>query len=188
MENNKYITEYDILDKAIHECLCELYKRAQPSINLDEVLKYSDKPKKIYDHYYLSDENYRYITNMYLEAYGFKSHWEDNCETIKNYLINGGTKISFIPNENKMLIKTYDKTSPLSELIGEENSKLVEEGIKNCKEYFLNNHLENSFRFSVMNSSPTSNKQQVIDYWKKEGKDIIIKDYDIEKVYFYEED
>ena len=39
-----------------------------------------------------------------------------------------------------------------------------------------------------MNSSPTSNKQQVIDYWKKEGKDIIIKDYDIEKVYFYEED
>ena len=38
-----------------------------------------------------------------------------------------------------------------------------------------------------MNSSPTSNKQTVIDYWKSQGKDIEIKDFDIENVYFKEE-
>ena len=60
--------------------------------------------------------------------------------------------------------------------------------ISKCKNFYIRNGDENTFRINVMNSSPTSNKQTVIDYWKSQGKDIEIKDFDIENVYFKEDD
>lgn len=183
MNGRGFITQYDVLDKAIHECLCELYKRAQPSINLNKLAK--DSSDINYNHYYLSDENYRYIVNMYLDAYGLKSLWSDYCDTIKEYLTKGGFKDVFtVDNINKGLHKVTKEIPPLSELIGKENSNKAIEYINNCETYHTNHKIEGTFRLSVMNNSPTSNKQNVIDYWKLQGKDIKIKDYNIEEVYF----
>ena len=66
------IRRREILVKAIDECLVEMYKWAQPSINLRE---YIDNPEKVnetendkfFNRYYLSRENIKYIVEFILK-------------------------------------------------------------------------------------------------------------------------
>ena len=84
------ITRKEILIKAVNDCLIEMYKWAQPSINLQD---YLDNNKIIesdnapfYKRYYLSENNFKYIKNRIAEAYGIVDHWNNDIDLLINYI------------------------------------------------------------------------------------------------------
>lgn len=190
-QDGKYLNRETILKEAIYKCYKELYKRAQPSIDYDTLLKEAktkeDVKFPLYRRFYLSEQNYRYIVKMYMEAYRIDNEWLSNIELLKSYLRDGGTKDIFIKGDKeKPGYKSYAKTPKVKDVIGEENTDKVFELIDNCKDYYRFDNDSAKFSFNVMNCSPTSNKQEVIDYWKSKGVNIKIEDYDIEDIYFPE--
>lgn len=189
-----YLSRNEIISEAIYKCYKEMYKMAQPSVDFDQIIEdiksgkiKSDEP--VYEHYYLSSDNYTYIINMYLNAYGLVSEWDDDINAVINYLKDGGLYDVYVKGtDDKPGYKDYEHTPKISDVIGKDNADIVLDLISKCKNFYIRNGDENTFRINVMNSSPTSNKQTVIDYWKSQGKDIEIKDFDIENVYFKEDD
>jgi hypothetical protein len=165
-----------------------MYNMAQPTVDFNELVKRvnnKEEEKDAYSHYYLSQENYKYIVNMFLDAYNIRSNWDNHVENVINYLKNGGLIDKYIPGENGYPgYRGYDKTPKLETLIGKENADKALDLINKCKEFYTLNRMENTFRFTIMDFSPTSNKQTVINYWKSKGVDIKIKDFDIEDIYF----
>ena len=62
------LTRSDILSEAIHKCLVEMYKWAQPAINLDKLIAdgYKDsKEDPLYKKHYLSEKNFIYLRDIY---------------------------------------------------------------------------------------------------------------------------
>jgi hypothetical protein len=188
-----------ILQQAIDNCYEEMYQKAQPSANYKELIEKiksgelkdsSEDP--LYKKYYLSQEEFEYIRNKYKEAYNIKSVWKNNIELLESYLTEGGTKDKYIPSrmdEDGYIhpgYRSYEKVKPLvnqiEELIGnkelaESITKLIINNITDCKEYYRFDREENSFDWQVaLGCAPTSNKEEVIKYWKSQGKDITIED------------
>ena len=55
-----------ILEQAVLECLTEMYAKAQPSADFNELMKlYKGTNKPFYQWYYLSEEEFKYILNKY---------------------------------------------------------------------------------------------------------------------------
>ena len=93
------ITRQDILEQAVHKCLAEMYKWAQPSIDIDKLIKsgYKDtRENPLYERHYLSYDNYKYIVDRFIEAYGMTDKWDDTFDLIYKYLIEGGLKDKYI--------------------------------------------------------------------------------------------
>jgi hypothetical protein len=183
------INRRKMIEEAILKCYKELYKMAQPSADLDELIRLAKEGKEdskmpFYRQHYLSQENYVYICDMFMDAYNIKCPWEDHCDTVISYLENGGKKDKYIKPDNAPGYRGYEDTPKLSDVIGEENAKKAIDLIKECRGFYRLNSEENSFRFTVMDASPTTNKQEVIDYWKSQGKDVKIKDIDVDKIYY----
>lgn len=188
-----------ILQQAIDDCYEEMYQKAQPSASYKELVENvksgelkdsSDEP--LYKRYYLSQEEFEYIRNKYKEAYNIKSTWKDNIELLESYLTEGGTKDKYIPtrmDEDGDIhpgYRSYEKVKPLVEQIkditnnkelAESITKLVMNNITNCKDYYRFNREETGFDWQVtLGCAPISNKDEVIKYWKSQGKDITIED------------
>lgn len=58
-----YLSRNEIISEAIYKCYKEMYKMAQPSVDFDQIIEdiksgkiKSDEP--VYEHYYLSSDNY----------------------------------------------------------------------------------------------------------------------------------
>lgn len=197
-----------ILDKAVHDCYKEMYAKAQPSADWDQIIKEYEEGKRnknerVYEQHYLSQEEYTYIVDKYVEAYGMTAHWKDDVEVVEEYLTKGGTKDKYIPdqyNENGELVspgyRGYEKVAPLYEhirnIIGEEydgNGEIADsvskkvtdkvmEIIAICKNFYQFDREESSFKIScALGASPTSNPETVKKYWKeKTGEDIQIEE------------
>lgn len=188
-----------ILQQAIDNCYEEMYQKAQPSASYKELVEKvksgelkdsSEEP--LYKRYYLSQEEFEYIRNKYKEAYNIKSTWRDNIELLKSYIAEGGTKDKYIPTRMDVDgdihpgYRSYEKVKPLinqiEELVGnkelaESITKLVLNNITSCKDYYRFDREENSFDWQVtLGCAPTSNKEEVVKYWKSQGKDITIED------------
>jgi len=174
----------EIMDKAIIDCYRELYKRAQPSADYDELSQgvkdgtvIDTDANPIYKRYYLSQEDFKYIVNKYLEAYRFKNEWLSNMDIVIKYLEKGGLKDIYVKDKNGTGHREAEKTKPIKELIGEDNANIVLELLKNCKDFYRFDREESQFSASVyLGGTPTSNKEDVIEYWKSQGKDITIVD------------
>lgn len=185
----------DILEEAVHECLKEMYKWAQPALDIDELIASGfkdDKENPLYRIHYLSMENYKYIVDCFVHAYGMKDNWEENFDTCIKYLTEGGLKDKYIPaTDEKPGYRSYDKVAPLAEFIGQEHTDKAIELIKECRDFYRHNQEENSFSFTMALGvgSPNSNKEEVENYWKEHGRpDFKIKDFDIDKVEYGEDE
>lgn len=177
----------DVLEQAVYECYKEMYRKAQPSIDFDEILQAAkegkeDKKFPFYRQHYLSSEEYTDIVESYIYAYHIRRNTKDHMELVRDYFVNGGTKDKYIDAHTDEYgyhpgYRGYEKTPKLIDLIGEEATNKVLELLDDCINFYGTEHEECRFRFSVMDCSPTSNKQEVIDYWKSKGVDLEIKEY-----------
>ena len=199
------ISRESILDRAIHDCYKEMYAKAQPAADWDQIIaEFKDgkryKDERVYEQHYLSQEEYIYIVDKYLEAYNIKPHWKDDVSIVEEYLIKGGSKDKYVPNRfdaDGNLVECghrgFEKVAPLKDQIlnimkefdcsdvaaevGEKIYDIVIENIKNCKDFYKFDREDSSFRMTcAFGASPTSNVKTVKKYWKeKTGEDIQIE-------------
>lgn len=94
-----------IISRAFHECMTEMYAKAQPSVDYDQLLadfrsgKITEDPKNgdhIYDRYYLSSEEFSYILDKYVKAYNIEGKWRRYIEILEEYVTNGGSKDVYV--------------------------------------------------------------------------------------------
>ena len=196
-----------ILDEAFERCMEEMYLRAQPSVSYKELVEgvkngtiEDSKTNPIYDRYYLSHEEFKYILDKYIKAYRIQEEWHSNIELLEKYLTEGGTKDKYIKahtDEDGNYhpgYRGYEKVPSLKNQIidflkrnvtadyditqlGEDITKIAMDNINDCKEFYRFNREENSFSTSIaLGASPTSNPDSVKEYWKSQGIDIEIEE------------
>ena len=209
------LTREEILNTAIHDCYKEMYAKAQPSADWDQIIKEfkegkRDKNECVYEQHYLSQQEYTYIINKYLEAYNITSQWRDDVEVVERYLNKGGYKDKYIPEHKDPDgfvhpgYRSYEEVPPLKEQIlnimkefdcsevakevGENIYNKVMELISECKNYYKFDREESSFRCTIaLGHSPTSNAETVKKYWKeKTGEDIKIEERN-PKLFWYKD-
>lgn len=181
------ITRDDILGQAYKECLNEMFKWAQPSIDLNELLKNGykdDKKAPLYSKHYLSNENFKQILNFYMSAYGITDDWDNTFETLIKQLLEGGVEDDYKPHtDERPGYRDYKKVAPLKEvLVNSKDVDTVIEYIKKCQNFFKGHSQEaDKFNFSVcLGYSPTSDLSRVEKYWQNNGRpDFKIKEFDI---------
>ena len=174
-----------IIKRAIDECYAELYMNAQPKVDFKQLVedakagKIDESETPVYNRYYLSHDEFKYITEKYINAYGLKETWTSNVDVVKEYLEKGGSKDKYIEefiDEHGNYhpgYRSYEDVPPIKESIKE----IIAHG--DNQEYFSAefDHDGSSFMYNVaLGPSPTSNKQTVIDYWKKQGVNVKITD------------
>lgn len=116
----------EIIERAYHECLAEMYAKSQPSADYYQLLEDAkngkiDKDEKVYERHYLSHEEFKHILGKYKDAYNIKSHWVDDIEVLENYIKEGGSKDKYFEayiDENGNYHpghRGYEKVAPLRE-------------------------------------------------------------------------
>ena len=192
MQNKKFnIDRSSVIEQAILECLTEMYAKAQPSTDFNELMKlYKGTNKPFYQWYYLSEEEFKYILNKYLEAYKIKDNRQDYLDLIIDDLKNGyyinvykkawTDKYGFHPG-----YKDYKEEKSLIEKIGEDTANEVFDILKERNNYYKVNLEENKFTFTIaLGCSPTSNAKTVLEHWGN----IEIKPRHLTEDEFWEED
>ena len=200
-----------IIKRAIDECYAELFAKAQPKVDYKQLLedakagKIDESETPVYNRYYVSHDEFKYITDKYIDAYGLKESWTSDMDLAINYLKDGGSKDKYVEaytDEHGNYhpgYRDYDKVPPIKESIkdiiahsenessfsAEQIDKLAQDitdkvlqNMEDCQNFYRFDRDGSKFMYSVAlgGPSPTSNKQTVIDYWKKQGKDIKIVD------------
>lgn len=181
--SEKVETRTDVVLRAIEECLDEMYMKSQPSVSWKEVNQhivdniYGENVKDGYNFHYLSEAEFYEIKEKYLTIYNLKPHWHDHCNIIKEYLMNGGPtneKINgfyqSVPSINEQL-KDILATDPNVK----ETLETVFDMLQKCEDFYKFDIDERTFLSNISNYAPSSNKETVIDNWKKLGQDIEIK-------------
>lgn len=189
----------NILQRAVDECMEEMYQKAQPSISYEELIEKvksgeieDSQDNPVYKRYYLSQPEFEYIRDKYKDAYNIKSRWHEYISILEKYLLQGGFKDRFVPetmDESGFIrpgFRSYDKVQPIKEQLADiihDDKKLIKvydiimNTIASCKDYYRFDKEENSFDWTVtLGCSPTSNKNEVIEYWKSQNKDVNIED------------
>ena len=195
----------EILNKAIHDCFKEMYAKAQPSADWDQIIKEFEegkrgKDEKVYEQHYLSQEEYTYILEKYLDAYNIRTQWKEDVEIVEEYLNSGGLKDKYIkehtdkngdfhpgyrstekvPSIKTQILKYLDKHNKSSENkeIATTLHKIVMKTISECKNFYKFDKEESSFRITIaLGASPCCNPETVKRYWKeKTGEDIVIEE------------
>ena len=198
------INREDIIDEAYMKCMTEMYAKAQPSANFSELLDgvkngtIVDTPyDKVFERYYLSYEEFHYILKKYIDVYGMTEKWSDYLDTVERYFTGDGRKDIWIaektdedgyrhPGYRSSEVVPHIKDTIhniLNQYINDNNSqeildkitKEVLSYVENCKNYYRYDREEHNFSARVaLGCSPTSNKDSVTEYWKKQGVDVEI--------------
>ena len=186
----------EIFKRAIHDCYTELYAKAQPMADYDNLVaelkigKIDEKKNgPIYERHYISKEESDYIVNKYIDAYGMTERWKSDVETIEDYLINGGSKNAYVDEftddngkyhpgyrsyENVLPLKTqilnimkeFDCSDAATEVAEKIYSKVMET-IKSCKDFYKFDNEAESFRTAIyLGAAPTQDKETVKKWWK----------------------
>ena len=187
-----------ILDECVINCLHEMYKWAQPSLDFKDYFKklqnhevVVNKESPVYEHHYLSTDNFLIIREHYLYAYNLKPYWKEYCEVIKDYLFKGGRRDIWIDKKDgNPGYRSSEPTKPITSFLNKEDSNKVLSLLKDCFNFYRFDHNYNGMAAAIsLGASPTCNKETVIKYWKGQGKDIIIEDFNIEdKIYGTDDD
>lgn len=192
----------EIIWEIRQRCMKEMYARAQPSEDYDKIWEYYKQCKKegkegeqVYRRYYLSVEEFKYIEEKYLELYKIIDPFKEHCDIIIRDMKEGCSKDKYIPEYTDEHgnwhpgYSGYEKVPSLEKQIGKEAAKKVIDFVEQRRDFYRFNRDENAFRFSVaLSDSPTSNAQEVIDYWKSQGKDIEIDPRHHNSDYFWREE
>lgn len=150
------INRRDLLNRAVKECLTEMYRQATPSVDFS---KYETDPD-FYKHYYLSNKKYKEILEHFVGIYRLNS-FEESIDYLA-YCIK--MEYKELRAENIKVVEESVKENQLLNIIQEIYNKYEWKGE------------ESWFRMEVMRISPNSNKETVIKYWKNNGKNINIDD------------
>ena len=205
----------EILSKAVHDCFKEMYAKSQPSGDWDQIIKEYEtgvrgKDERVYEQHYLSQEEYIYILEKYLDAYNIRTQWKEDVGIVEEYLNDGGLKDKYIkdytdkngdfhpgyrstekvPPIKTQILKYLDKRNKSSENeeIATALHKIVMKTISECKNFYQFDREESSFRMTVaLGASPCSNAETVKQYWKeKTGEDIVIEERN-PKLFWYQD-
>lgn len=120
----------EILKKAYHECMAEMYAKAQPSADYYQLLEDAKngkigKDERVYERHYLSHEEFKHILGKYKDAYNIRSHWEDDIEVLERYIKEGGSKDKYIEpytdekDNYHPGYRSYEKVAPLKKQLAE---------------------------------------------------------------------
>lgn len=195
----------EILAKAYHDCMCEMYAKAQPEADWDNILEEYrtgklTKDDRVYERHYLSMDEFLYIRDKYKEAYNIKKTWIPNLEFLEKLLIEGGLKDKYNPDwtdeqgnhhpgyrsaeDVKPLkeqifdvIKEFDSPEAAQE-IGEIIYNKVIDTIKNYKEFYRFDREADDFDVNIsLGASPCTNADTVKKWWKENyNQDIEIEE------------
>lgn len=199
-----------ILQKARHDCMAEMYRKSQPSASYDEYLKMyragllrDDDKDRVYNRHYLSREEYEYILDKYVDAYGMTERWNDYVDTVISYFGADAPNNKWIPERtdedgfthpgysgyeqlphfakvvegiiDKMAVQDKESIENVSMAIYDAVIKRIE----TCRNFYRFDREESGFHVSIgLGESPTCNKEIVTEYWKNKGVDITIEDRD----------
>lgn len=192
----------EILERAYHECMAEMYAKSQPSADYNQLLEDAKngkigKDERVYERYYLSHEEFKHILGKYKEAYNIKSHWIDDIEVLERYIKEGGSKDKYIEAHTDEKgnyhpgYRSYEKVKPIKEQLSDvlEEYSLYDENMHNklydtvtniidtCKNFYRFDREESFFDCSVaLGPSPNSCAEAVIQYWAHQGVDIKIEE------------
>ena len=186
------LTRNDVLGKAIHECLADMYRWAQPSIDIDKLIEsgFKDSDENpLYKKHYLSQENFIYLRDIYKDAYGITDNWNDTFELLIDYLVKGGTEDDYKPaTKDRPAYRDYKKVPALDTLIGKEATDKCLEHIKKCQNFYCGHSREvNQFDMTMALGvgSPNSCAKVVEDYWHEHGKpEFKVKDFKIDDIIY----
>ena len=184
------INRKEILEEAVHRCLRDMYLWSQPSIDIDELLKtgYKDTEESpLYRKHYLSSKNFVYLKDTYINAYRMEDDWENDFETLINYLYSGGLKSKYIKEEGCPGYKGYEKVPSIYKYLDKEDADIVMSLIGECKDFYRVNKEANDFSFTMALGvgSPTSNAKEVEEYWQDNNRpNFTIKDFYIEDILY----
>lgn len=198
----KNITDFklsrdDIMSEAIHRCKKEMYAKAQPSVDYDLLLEqYKNGCKtRLYERYYLSNEELKYIVAKYVELYHFESKLSDHFDLLIDNMTKGTIKDKWIPGKTDddgfthPGYRGYENVPPLEKIIGKEKAKTVIDYIKERKDFYSRDYEKEQFEFAIyLGDSPTSNEKEVIDYWKSQGINLKIDPRKYNSDYFWSEE
>lgn len=198
-------TRRDIVNKAVFDCLDEMYRNSQPSITWEEVESEAkmNPEKRIWEEHYLSAKKFEEIHDKYMHMYRIGDEFKDNVGLVEEYLSKGGTKDKYIEAHTDEYgyhpgYRGYENVKPIKEQIreivinelGEGNvsnsitnkiTETVMNTIKYCKEFYCFNREEIGFRFNVSNYSPNSNIEAVRKIYK--DTDIVINEDTLDEDY-----
>ncbi len=183
---SNYITRDKVISKAAHDMICEMYRRAQPSVDFDMYLECFKQgildPDKcpIHNWHYLPMKVQVQIVEDYLKAYGASDQFKKWAEFLLDNFKNGGHRTVYkdIFNTGEK-VRTGEETEKLPELIGDENAEKVYKLIEDYLGFYRTNMDEHSIRGAIM-ECPTSNPEEVIKKWGPELKidDSVYMGYD----------
>ena len=184
-------TRDDILEQAFYECLNEMYKWAQPSIDFNALRTgdfKDDKEHPLWEKHYLSQDNYTYIKDAYASMYGITDEWDDTFNVIYNQLEKGGIEDDYkAATKDRPGYRDYKKVDSLKEHLSEKDYSTVIEYIKKIQNFFKG-HSQETSKFSLtlaLTCSPTSNPKSVLEYWKTHGRpDFKIKEFFVDDVIY----
>lgn len=184
-----------IQNEAIEACLCEMYRCSQPSADYDklkeEAKEYPEEEKEFptFKRYYLSNEQFKYILNKYAKAYHLIPEWKNDIETIKYDFETGCYKEEYKKDSYGEMSSEYVATTPLYERIGVENTKKVLEMIDEIEQYHKRDMDARYFSSAIsLGHSPSSNLNEVKEYWKDKGLEIEFEERHCDEDVFYDMD
>jgi hypothetical protein len=168
----------EVMREAIEDTLEEMYQYSYPKISWkqrnQELKDGNDVDKDLIHHHYIPQKLYEDILEMAKFNYGYEPFFQDYTEHFADFLLKGG-HAKDIDKGGKDDYKDYQS---IKEEIGEEAFAILEKRIEAYKRTYRFDRKRWSFAFTVMNYSPSTNKQAVIDYWKSQGIDLQIPDDD----------
>lgn len=186
------INRNDILVKAVEDCFAEMFKWSQPSVDIKQLIVngYKDDEKNpLYSKHYLSQNNYEFIRDSYMFAYGITDDWNDTFELIYKQLKEGGIEDDYKPaTDERPGYRDYKKIDPLSEhLSTKQDFDTTIEYLKKIENFFKGHSRETS-KFSMtlaLGYSPTSDSKSVEKYWRENGRpDFEIKEFNVSDVIY----
>lgn len=187
----------EVWREAFNRCMKEMYAKAQPSADWDQILedfkngKY-DKDTRIFERYYLSKEEFDYILDKYIKAYGFEEKWNNYVDIVADWFNTGGTKEVYNKITNRREYKDIPKIlDELKEFLSDKDAnkvnRLINSYLDYCKKFYKFDRNEYDFRCAIaLGASPTCNPKTVIDYWKSQGIDVEIEERIPELFWYYD--
>lgn len=168
----------EVMAQAIENTLEEMYQYSYPKVSWkqrnQELKEGKDVDKDLIHHHYIPQRLYEDILEMAKSNYGYEPFFQDYTEHFADFILKGG-HAKDIDKGGKDDYKDYQS---IKEEIGEEAFAILEKRIEAYKRTYRFDRKRQSFAFTVMNYSPCTNKQVVLDYWESQGIDLQIPDDD----------
>lgn len=175
------ITRSDVLREAIIRCTKELYENAQPHVEWEDFVKqnkeWTEGSPKPFEFYYLPEKVFRDIVDSYVHAYKIESSLGAHIDLLLGYFLDPIID-TYVKKDDSPGYRGYEHIKPLGDLIGADNLAYVYDYANKAREFYSYNADLNNFNISIyLGATPNSNKEAVIQNWKKyRNTDIVIDD------------